>query len=107
MAGVRESQNSLDETLINLRAEISEAVSALASAQEQLILQRSNVELVQQVRDLVAKEYAAGQTSLVRLNEAQKDLVTAQGNLARSLVSMRWAWVSLRVATGEVLGQAP
>jgi TolC family type I secretion outer membrane protein len=106
-AGVRESENSLEQTLINLRAEVSEAVSDLASAQEQLTLQRSNVELVQRVRDLVAEEYTAGQTSLVRLNEAQKDLVTAQGNLARSLVSMRWAWVSLRVATGEVLGQAP
>lgn len=102
-AGVRESEKNLEESLINLRAEVSGTVSDLASAQEQLILQRSNVELVQQVRDLVAKEYAAGQTSLVRLNEAQKDLVTAQGNLARSLVSMRWAWVSLRVATGEIL----
>jgi outer membrane protein TolC len=104
-ASVRESENSLAETLINLRAEVSESVSDLSSAQEELILQRSNVELVQQVRDLVAKEYAAGQASLVRLNEAQKDLVTAQGNLARSLVSMRWAWVSFRVATGEIPGR--
>ena len=103
MAGVRESESGLEETLINLRAEVSTATSALSAAQEQLTLQRSNAELVQQVRDLVAKEYNAGQTSLVRLNEAQKDLVTAQGNLARSLVSMRGAWVSLRAATGEIL----
>lgn len=102
-AGVRESESSLEETLINLRAEVSEAVSALAAYQEQLVLQRSNVELVQQVRDLVAKEYAAGQTSLVRLNEAQNDLVSAQGKLATSLVSMRGAWVTLRASTGEIL----
>jgi TolC family type I secretion outer membrane protein len=103
-AGVRESQRSLDETLINLRAEVAEAVATLASSQEQLMLQRSNVELVQQVRDLVAKEYAAGQASLVRLNEAQNDLVSAQGKLAQSLVSMRSAWVTLRASTGEILG---
>ncbi len=103
MAGVRESESGLEETVINLRAEVSTAISALSAAQEQLTLQRSNAELVQQVRDLVAKEYNAGQTSLVRLNEAQKDLVTAQGNLAHSLVSMRGAWVSLRAATGEIL----
>jgi outer membrane protein TolC len=102
-AGVKESKSSLEETLINVRAEVAEAMASLASSQEQLILQRSNVELVQQVRDLVAKEYAAGQTSLVRLNEAQKDLVTAQGNLARSLVSMRSAWIGFRAATGEIL----
>jgi TolC family type I secretion outer membrane protein len=102
-AGVRESKSSLEEALINLRADVSEAISALSSAQEQLTLQRSNVELVRQVRDLVAKEYAAGQASLVRLNEAQTDLVSAQGRLARALVSMRMAWVSLRSSTGEIL----
>lgn len=102
-AGVRESEKSLEETLINLRAEVAEAVATLASSQEQMVLQRSNVELVEQVRDLVAKEYAAGQASLVRLNEAQNDLVSAQGKLAQSLVSMRSAWVTLRAGTGEIL----
>lgn len=102
-SGLSESENSLKEAMINVKSEVASAMSALSSAQEQLLLQRSNAKLVQQVRDLVAKEYAAGQASLVRLNEAQKDLVTAQGNLALSLVSMRQAWENLRAGTGEIL----
>jgi TolC family type I secretion outer membrane protein len=102
-SGLAESENSLETAQINVRSEVASAVTALASAQEQLLLQRSNAKLVQQMRDLVEKEYAAGEASLVRLNEAQKDLVTAQGNLAHSLVSMRQAWENLRASTGEIL----
>ena len=75
----------------------------MKAAQEQLALQRINTELVQQTRDLVEKEYSAGQGSLVRLNEAQRDLVTAQSNLVLSLVSMRQAWEGLKSSTGEIL----
>jgi TolC family type I secretion outer membrane protein len=102
-SGLTESENSLEDAMISVQSEVASAVTALASAQEQLLLQRSNAKLVQQVRDLVEKEYAAGEASLVRLNEAQKDLVTAQGNLALSLVSMRQAWENLRASTGEIL----
>jgi outer membrane protein TolC len=102
-SGLAEAKSNLENTKINLKSEIASAVATLISAQEQLALQRSNAKLVQQVRDLVEKEYAAGQASLVRLNEAQRDLVAAQGNLALSLVSMRQAWENLRAGTGEIL----
>jgi outer membrane protein TolC len=51
----------------------------------------------------VEKEYAAGQTSLVRLNEAQRNLIQAQGWLALARVSLRQAWQGLKAATGEIL----
>ena len=82
--GLAEAQSSLENTKINVKAAVASDVATLISAQEQLALQRSNATLVQQVRDLVEKEYAAGQASLVRLNEAQRDLVAAHGNLALS-----------------------
>jgi outer membrane protein TolC len=45
----------------------------------------------------------AGQVSLVRLNEAQRDLIQQQGRLALARVALRQAWHDLRVATGEIL----
>ncbi len=102
-SGLLESKDVLADAVINVKSQVASAVTALSSAQEQLLLQRSNAKLVQQVRDLVEKEYAAGEASLVRMNEAQKDLVTAQGNLALSLVSMRQAWEDLRTSTGKIL----
>ena len=59
--------------------------------------------LVQANRDLVEKEYAAGQAFLVRLNEAQRNLVTAQSRLALALATMRQAWFTLETDTGHIL----
>jgi len=73
----------------------------VVTAQTQVALQRDNVDLVQRTRDLVGKEYNAGQGSLVRLNEAKKDLTTAQSNLA--LVALRQAWVELETLTGSIM----
>ena len=100
---VRESVNNLEDTRISVISDVESAAVRLKAAQEQLALQRINTELVQQTRDLVEKEYSAGQGSLVRLNEAQRDLVTAQSNLVLSLVSMRQAWEGLKSSTGEIL----
>ena len=78
-------------------------METLKLAQAQLALERSNAKLVKQNRDLVEKEYTAGQTSLVRLNEAQRDLTNAQSRLALALVGLRLAWQNLDAATGKIL----
>jgi len=62
-----------------------------------------DVHTVEKNRDLVENEYMAGQVSLVRLNEAQRDLIQQQGRLALARVALRQAWHDLRVATGEIL----
>ena len=103
---LREAESSVENLRINVKEEVESAIAQLKSAQEQLLLQRSNAKLVQQTRDLVEKEYSAGQGSLVRLNEAQRDLVTAQSRLALSLVSMRQAWENLKTSTAEILASA-
>jgi outer membrane protein len=88
---------------ITVSSEIRDSLTQLLSAQEQLRLQRINAKLVQTNRELVDKEYNAGQASLVRLNEAQRDLVTAQGRLALALATLRQAWFNLETDTGHIL----
>jgi outer membrane protein TolC len=100
---VDEIDSSLEDLRINVTSEVRQAIAALVSAQEQVVLQRANVALTLQNRDLVAKEYAAGQTSLVRLNEAQRDLTTTQGRLALALAAMRNARYDLETATARNL----
>ncbi len=99
----QEAEHLKTEGRINIATEIRQALSELSSAKEQLLLQRSNAELVLRNRDLVEKEYAAGQASLVRLNEAQNDLVRAQSLLAQSLFSLRQAWDALKAGTAQNL----
>ena len=42
----------------------------------------------------------AGKSSLVRLNEAQRDLVQTEVDLARARIRLRQAWSDLRAAAG-------
>ncbi len=98
-----ELQKGLEELVLAAQSEIRDSAALVSTAQIQLALQRENVDLVTRTRDLVEKEYNAGQGSLVRLNEAQRDLTTAQSNLALALVGLRQAWVELETRTGKIL----
>ena len=94
-------------TLAGLRngvaAEIRQDLALLSAAQEQVRLQRETVKLVQENRDLAKNEYEAGEASLVRLNEAQRDLITTYGRMAQSLVACQLAQQRLLSATGRNL----
>lgn len=102
-ASLYEAEKTMETVRIDTSSTVRTAVTRLRSAQNQLPLQRSNAELVQRNRDLVEKEYKAGVGSLVRLNEAQRDLVTAQVRLAIARVALHQAWYELQSATGEIL----
>ncbi len=103
----REAVHSLTGLRHAVAAEIQQDLALLASAQEQVSLQRETVQLVRQNRDLAENEYEAGEASLVRLNEAQRDLNTTLGRLALSLVAYHIAEQQLLAATGRNLDAFP
>lgn len=98
-----EGEKRLAELISSATSEIRSAAALVMTAQTQVALQRENVDLVQRTRDLVEKEYNAGQASLVRLNEAQRDLTTTQSNLVLAVVGLYQAWVELETRTGNIL----
>ena len=57
-------------------------------------------ELSRKQRDLVDEEYRAGNAELTRLNEAQRDLVRAETNLASSYIAIQNAKAQLDSAVG-------
>jgi outer membrane protein len=57
--------------------------------------------LVTKQRDLVAEEYKAGNTELTRLNEAQRDLVSADTDFVIALVNLQNAKAQLSAATNS------
>lgn len=98
-----EAQKDIQSFKVSVISEIHKALSSLKSSREQLLLLRNIEGLETQNRDLAEKAYAAGKSSLVRLNEAQRDLVRARRQLALSLVSLRLAWQNLKASTAEIL----
>ena len=98
-----ELQKGLEDLNLRASSEVRISSTQVITTQRQMVLQRSNTELNQQNRELVEKEYSAGQVSLVRLNEAQRDLTTAQSRLALALASLRQAWFNLETDSGRIL----
>jgi outer membrane protein TolC len=99
----REAVYTLAGLRISVASEIRQYVAMLIAAEEQVRLQRDTVQLVQENRDLAQNEYEAGESSLVRLNEAQRDLTTTHGRLAQALVSAQLQKQRLLSATGRNL----
>ncbi len=99
----REVVRTLEQQRNQVQSEVRQAISRLEQARAQLLLQRASVKLVEQSRDLVEEGYKAGQESLARFNEVQRDLVRTQSRLALSLISLYTNRQSLKTATGESL----
>jgi outer membrane protein TolC len=98
-----EAEKALEDIKLRVSSEVRASAARLSSVQKQLILQRFNADLVRKNRDLVAQEYTAGIGPLVRLNEAQRDLISAQKRLALAQVSLQQAWHNLETDTGRIL----
>jgi len=103
LARKREATWLLRDLRTNVAAQVRRAAARLAAAAEQVELQQSNVELVTENRNLAEKEYLAGQTTLTRLNEAQRDLITTRSRLAQALAAYRLAKQELETAAGTPL----
>jgi len=101
----RQAQHELTDEQLQVASQVRRALLQLRISQEQLVLQRDTTEFVEKNRDLVEKGYQAGKEMLVRLNQAQRDLVEAQTRLALARVSLLQAWEDLRSATGETLAR--
>lgn len=99
----RETARTLDQQKNRVQSEVRQAITRLEQARAQLKLQRASVKLVEQSRDLVEEGYKAGQESLARFNEVQRDLVRTQSRLALSLISLYTNRQALKTATGESL----
>jgi len=102
-ARLRETEKSRENAKISIASQVQTTVERVLSAQKQLLLLRTNAKLVQKNRDLVEKEYKAGVGSLVRLNEARRDLTAAQVRLALAQTTVHQAWYDLWSATGQIL----
>ncbi len=87
-AAKRELQKELEVQKITATSHILSSAQNISMALEQEALQQENYHLIKITRDLVEKEYAAGQASLVRLNEAQNNLVNSMGDLSMARVSL-------------------
>lgn len=98
---INESINSLKQAIV---AQLRQRLDASRVAGEQVTLQQRIRDLTLETRDLVRSEYMAGRAGLTRLNEAQTDLVRAEGQSAQALIRQAQVTELLAGASGRNLG---
>jgi len=102
-----EARERLRKKRLQVASEVRRAVVEVVNAQEQVRLRRMNLASAIENRRIVQKEYAAGKASLVRLNEAQRDLIGTEAELARARIRLRLAWSKLHSAAGYYVREGP
>ncbi len=98
---VAQSQESLAAQWIGVVAEVRQAHDNLARHRVQLAIAAETLELVRRTRDLVEEEYKAGNTSLTRLNEAQRDFIVSETSLVNSRLNLVNAHINLVAVTAS------
>lgn len=79
-------------------SQVRQSVTTLVNAQEQVRLEGTNLVAATENRRIVEEEFNAGKASLVRLNQAQRDLIETDAGLALARIRLRQAWTDLRAA---------
>ena len=92
-----------NQSRVDIAAEVRRQLDSAATAAKQHANQREITELVREIRAIVRKEYLAGLSPLTRLNEAQTDLVRAEGALSQTHIRQRQAFEALAAALGANL----
>ncbi len=93
-----------------VQAEVRKAIIDLADAQGQIRLRRESLDTALENRRIVQAAYVAGKETLTRLNQAQRDYIEAEANLALARIRLRKAWSDLYAAAathGKPLNDEP
>ena len=113
-AGIRAAESAraeaaaaLNRLRLAVQAQTRRAVIDLADAQEQIRLQRENLETARENRRIVQAAYVAERETLTRLNEAQRDFIQADASLALARIRLRQAWSDLHAAAATYQELSP
>lgn len=95
-----QSDYTMASNWISIITEVRTAYDSYLTCLKQVKISQKSLELYRKIRDLVAEEYQAGNTELTRLNEAQRDFVSAETTLATYVINMHNAKAQLQAAVG-------
>jgi len=93
-----EAQANVQRLRLAVVSETRQSIIDLTDAQQQIRLRDQMLRTSLAARRRVEAGYLAGKESLTRLNEAQRDVITADADLARARIRLRLSWSDLAAA---------
>jgi outer membrane protein len=100
-----ETAASLNRLRLTVQADVRRAIIDLADTQQQIRLQSETLNTARENRRVVRAAYGAGKETLIRLNEAQRDFIAADADLALARLRLRQAWSDLAAAAATLCGK--
>jgi outer membrane protein TolC len=100
-AELAQSRQRLDSLRAQIDADVRTALLNLESAEEQVVVARSNVDLADQTLDQARDRFAAGVTDTVEVVQAQETVANAHEQYISSLYADNYAKISLARAMGQ------
>ena len=100
-ANLEKAEQDLVAKWISVVNEVRQAYDSYEEAAKLLSLYEDNDKLTKQTRDLVEQEYKAGNTTLTRVNEVQKDVVDAETGLISARIKLKNSKTQLDTAIGD------
>lgn len=98
LAELARTDYELARTCIEVVTDVRTAYENYVTSVEQANLSREICDLTLHTRELVDNEYKAGSALVTRVNEAERDLVEAQNNLATAVINIANARAQLEAA---------
>ena len=100
---VAQNEKNLEGQWINVIQEVRNSFNTFKQREEQYVILKETELLQRKNRDLVEIEYRTGSTELTRLNEAQRDLVSAESQKISALINLFNAKAQLEAAINAKL----
>jgi len=88
----------LNRTRLSVQAQVRSSIIDVMNSQQRIHLYRENVVTARENRRIIQAGYLAGRETLNRLNEAQRDYISADADLALARIELRQAWSDLQAA---------
>jgi len=98
-----EAAANLNKMRLSVQSEVRKAIIDVTRAQAQIRLQRENLQTAHENRRIIQAGYLAGRENLNRLNEAQRDFIRTDADLALARIRLRQAWSDLHAAAADNL----
>ncbi len=100
-ADARATRQELISRWQSVISETRQQIQSLETAAAKVAIQEEIIAATELIRQDVEKAYKAGQETLTRLNEAQRDLIVARENLAVDQIQYLLATENLAAAVGD------
>ena len=100
-SAVTEAEARLKRLRLAVESQVRQAIIDLNDAQQHISLRRESLETARENRRIIQASYVAGKETLTRLNEAQRDYIAADADLALARIRLRQAWSDLHAAAAN------